>query len=188
MTRKYTQLMFTESVKQTQADFGSRKAGVKAENREMDDEHLSSSEIDFIAERDGFYQASVNGDGWPYVQFRGGPPGFLKALDDVTLAYGDYSGNRQFVSVGNLRENDRAALLFMDYANQRRLKIMVRTEVHTAEERPDLVALVKDPDYSGRIERVIVFAVEAFDWNCPLHITPRFTQAEWQAKSSDPLD
>ncbi len=186
MARKYTQLTFTDSVKRTQSHFGSRAAAANVEAWEIDDEHLSEDERAFIAERDGFYMATSNADGWPYLQFRGGPPGFLKVLDDSTMAYADFRGNRQYISAGNLAENERAALFFMDYANQRRLKVMARTKVFDAEERPDLLAQVQDSSYRARVERVVVFHVAAFDWNCPQHITPRFTAAEWSSASREP--
>ena len=181
MSRKYTQLTFTDSVKQAQTDFGSRTTAAKVEAWDVDDERFSENEKAFIVARDGFYMATANVDGWPYVQFRGGPAGFLKVFDDTTFGYADFRGNRQYISTGNLQENDRVALFFMDYVNQRRLKVMARTKIFTAEERPDLVTLVEDPNYRARIERVVLFHVVAFDWNCPKHITPRFTEAEWSA-------
>ena len=185
MSRKYTQITFTDSVKETQSKNGARKTAAKVEAWDIDDQHLSANETSFLAERDSFYMATVNEDGWPYVQFRGGPVGFLKVLDDTTLAYADFRGNRQYISTGNLSRNDRVALFFMDYANRRRLKVMARTEIIDAAERPDLVKQLEDPDYRARIERVVLFHIEAFDWNCPQHITPRFTEAEWSAMTED---
>lgn len=182
MARKYTQISFTDSVKQAQVDFAGRDAFHEVDDWEGDDEHLSKTEKAFISERDSFYMASVNRDGWPYVQFRGGLPGFLKVIDDQTLGYADFSGNRSYVSTGNLRENDRASLFFMDYAKKRRLKIMVRTEIFKAEENPELLGQVEDVGYRGRIERVVRFRVVAFEWSCPQHITPRFTEAEWSQR------
>ena len=181
MPRKYTSLTFTDSVKATQAHFGARTSGEKVESWEVDDDHLSALEASFIAERDSFYMATVNQDGWPYLQHRGGPPGFLKVIDNQTLGFADYRGNRQYISAGNLRENDRVALLLMDYPNQRRLKLMVHTEAFDAAARPDL-DLLQDESYSGRVERYVLFHIAAFDWNCPQHITPRFTATEWESK------
>ena len=181
MTRKYTDLTFTDAVKETQTHYGSRETAAKVEAWEVDDEHLTMREAGFIAERDGFYMATVNSDGWPYLQFRGGPTGFLKVLDDQTLAYADFRGNRQYISMGNLRTDERTALFFMDYAGRQRLKVMARSEVADAAERPDLLEQVTDPSYKARIERVVVFHVVAFDWNCPQHITPRFTEDEFAA-------
>ncbi|MFT4541863.1 MAG: putative pyridoxine 5'-phosphate oxidase superfamily flavin-nucleotide-binding protein [Planctomycetota bacterium] len=186
MSRKYTQLTFTDSVKQAQTHFGSRTMATNIEAWDIDDEHLSAEEKSFIAERDSFYMATVNAEGWPYLQFRGGPAGFLKVLDESTLGYADFRGNRQYISTGNLRENDQVSLLFMDYANRRRLKVMARTEVFDAEQRPDLMTRVEDPDYRARIERVVMFHVVAFDWNCPQHITPRFTESEWATVRQGP--
>lgn len=179
MPRKYAEIAYTESVKQTQAHYGSRTASGRRAAMDAEDTNLTTHEAEFIAERDSFYMATVNADGWPYVQFRGGPTGFLKVLDGKTLAYTDFSGNRQYISTGNLKENDRVSLFFMDYANRRRLKLMARTEVFEAADRPDLVEGLVDSDYGAAIERVVVFHVEAYDWNCPQHITPRFTALEW---------
>jgi hypothetical protein len=178
MTRKYPALTFTDSVKDAQRHYGSRSTAAKVEAWDLDDEHLSADEVRFIAARDSFYMATVNEDGWPYLQFRGGPPGFLRALDERTLGYADFRGNRQYISMGNLRADDRVSLFFMDYPGRRRLKLMARTEVFDADERPDLVERLADPTYKARVERVILFHVVAFDWNCPQHITPRFTQRE----------
>lgn len=181
MPRKYTDLTFTPSVKQTQTHYGVRSNAAKVERWDMDDEHLSERETTFIAQRDGFYMATVNSDGWPYLQFRGGPQGFLKALDPATLAYADFRGNLQYISMGNLRSDDRVALFFMDYANRQRLKLMARTEVVAAANHPDLLNQVQDPSYSAHVERVVLFHIVAFDWNCPQHITPRWTQEELAA-------
>ncbi len=178
MPRKYTEITFTDSVQQAQADFGSQAASRMA-GWDLDDEHLTAEEAQFIAARDSFYMATVNEDDWPYLQFRGGPPGFLKVLDERTLAYADFCGNQQYISTGNLRKNDRVALFFMDYPNRRRLKLIARTEVFNATARPDLLEQVRDPSYRARIERVVLFHVVAFDWNCPQHITPRFSEKEW---------
>lgn len=178
MRRKYTELTFTDSVVERQRHFGVRESAEKMEQVSIDDEHFSITELSFIAQRDGFYMATVNEDGWPYVQFRGGPKGFLKALDTTTLAYGDFRGNRQLLSMGNLRHSPRVSLFFMDYANKKRLKVMATTEVFDAAARPDLAAAVSDPAYKGKVERVVVFRLAAFDWNCPQHITPRFTAEE----------
>ena len=126
--------------------------------------------------------ATVSETGWPYLQHRGGPKGFLKVVGPGTLAFADFGGNRQFISVGNAAQNDRAALFLMDYAQRLRLKVLGRMKVHDlGDAPPELVFDVELPDYPGRIERVIAVAVEAFDWNCPQHITPRFTADEVRA-------
>ena len=181
MARKYTELTFTDSVQEAQTHYGSRATAAKVAAWEMDDEHLSDGEASFIAERDSFYMATVNEGGWPYLQFRGGPRGFLKVLDEQTLGYADFRGNKQYISTGNLRSDDRVALFFMDYPNRRRLKLMARTEVFDAAERPDLQDKLADPGYRARIERFVIFHVVAFDWNCPQHIAPRFTEEEFAA-------
>ena len=178
MARKYTELTFTDAVKQAQSHYGSRDSAAKVEAWDIDDRHLSDRESQFIAARDSFYMATVGEAGWPYVQFRGGPAGFVRVLDDTTLGYADYLGNRQYISTGNLRGDDRAALFFMDYANRKRLKVMAHTEVIDAAERPDLRARLEDADYRARVERLVLFRVVAFDWNCPQHITPRWSAEE----------
>ena len=178
MSRKYTELTFTPSVRAAQEHYGSRASAKRVEEWAIDDARLSADEQAFVAERDGFYMASVGENGWPYVQFRGGPVGFVKVLDEATLAYADFRGNRQYISTGNLSADDRVALFFMDYANRRRLKLMARAEIVDAADHPELLELVALDDYPARIERVVRFRVAAFDWNCPQHITPRFTLAE----------
>jgi len=122
--------------------------------------------------------ARVSETGWPYVQHRGGPKGFLKVLDDKTLAFADFRGNKQYISVGNLSVNDRVALFIMDYPNQTRLKLWARARIINQKEDPELVARLHDSAYDARVERAIVLTIEAFDWNCPQHITRRFTEAE----------
>ena len=135
----------------------------------------------FIEARDGFYQATVSESGWPYVQFRGGPSGFLKVIDAKTIGYADFGGNVQYLSVGNLNADARVALILMDYANRARLKIWGRARIVHAAEDAELVSAMTMPGYKARVERVIVISVEAFDWNCPQHITPRYTEAEVEA-------
>ena len=139
---------------------------------------FTPDEIAFIARRDSFYMATVSETGWPYVQHRGGPAGFLKVVDARTLAFVDYRGNRQYLSVGNLSADDRASLILMDYAGRARLKIFARVEVVALDADPALAALVADPAYRGKPERILRLHLVAFDWNCPQHITPRFTEAE----------
>lgn len=180
MPRKFPAITFTDSVKAAQTRYKSRANGARFEQWEMDDEHLGSAEIEFIHERDGFYVATVNEDGWPYVQFRGGPPGFVKALTPTALAYADFRGNRQYISTGNATANDRVSLFFMDYANQRRLKVLARATIIDADTDSALLASVAMGSYSAVVERVVRFDVAAFDWNCPQHITPRFTRAEFK--------
>jgi len=150
-------------------------------------DRLGAREIEFIAARDSFYLATVSETGWPHLQHRGGPAGFLKAVDAQTLAFADFGGNRQFVSVGNATRNDRVALFLMDYANRRRLKLLGHLAmVDYADAPPALAAQVALPGYAAQIERLAMIRVEAFDWNCPQHITPRHTAAEWRS-ATQPL-
>ena len=178
MSHKFFDLTFTPSVKRAQEHYGTRRNYERFESGEPDFFGLGEEEIEFINERDSFYLATVGENNQPYVQFRGGPPGFLKVLDARTLGYDDFRGNLQYISTGNLSVNDRAALILMDYPNQRRLKILARAEVKDAKDAPELAEQLKVPNYKARIERAVVLHVEAFDWNCPQHITPRFTIEE----------
>lgn len=177
MPKNFAEIAFTENVRAQQEKYGSRRSYARMEKTVRGTE-LSEAEAEFIAARDGFYMATVGETGYPYVQFRGGPQGFLKVLDAKTLAYADFRGNRQYISVGNLNGNDRAALILMDYAQPRRLKIYARIEVIEAKDAPALIAQLQAPEYEAEIERAMILHVEAFDWNCPQHITPRFTLAE----------
>ncbi|WP_201840612.1 pyridoxamine 5'-phosphate oxidase family protein [Microvirga zambiensis] len=164
---------------------------VRAAQASMESDHLwqdfkghrefnrfTHAEAQFIAQRDSFYMATVSESGWPYVQHRGGPPGFLRVLDEQRLACADFRGNRQYISLGNLAANDRASLFLMDYAGRRRLKIYAHVEVVDLAAAPDLAEKLVDPEYKAKVERAFVFHLEAFDWNCPQHITPRFTLAQ----------
>ena len=182
MARAFAEITFTPAVVAAQRRHGSRKgyAALEAATTPRRD-RLTATERQFIMARDGFYQATVTADGWPYVQFRGGSTGFLRVLDDRTIAYADFSGNKQYLSTGNLAENDRIALILMDYAGRRRLKLWGRARLVEAESDPFLVEQLADPDYPAVVERAVVITVEAFDWNCPQHITRRFTEAEIEA-------
>ena len=177
MAKNYLEIAFTDSVKAEQEKYGTRRQYERIEQIERGVE-LSFAEADFIQKRDGFYLATMGENDFPYVQFRGGEAGFLKVLDSKTLGYADFSGNKQYISIGNLTKNNRASLFLMDYANRQRLKIYVRIEVHEAADAPELIAKLENPNYKATIERALVLRVEAFDWNCPQHITPRFTIAE----------
>ncbi len=178
MSHKFFDLTFTPSVKAAQEHYGTRRNYARFEGGEPDFHGLSDAENDFIEARDGFYMATVNEDGQPYIQFRGGPVGFLKVLDDRTLGYADFRGNLQYISVGNLAANDKAALFLMDYPNQARLKLIVRVEVKDAKDAPEIIEKLTMPGYKAKIERAMILHVEAFDWNCPQHITPRYTIEE----------
>jgi uncharacterized protein len=139
---------------------------------------FTEAEAAFIAERDSFYMATVSESGWPYVQHRGGPPGFIRMFDEKTLAVPDFRGNRQYISLGNLNGDDRAALILMDYPHRRRLKIYAHIEAKDLGAEPELAAKLAMPEYRAKVERALIIHLEAFDWNCPQHITPRFSEAE----------
>lgn len=175
MPNKFHDIAFTPSVKRAQEHYGTRKHYAKFEAGRNSNYLLTDAEGDFVEQRDGFYIATAGETGQPYIQFRGGPVGFLKVLDQQTLGYADFRGNLQYISVGNLAANNKAAIFLMDYPNQRRLKILTTVEVHDAADRRDLIEKLADPLYDAKIERAIILKVEAFDWNCPQHITPRYT-------------
>ncbi|MEO0730617.1 MAG: pyridoxamine 5'-phosphate oxidase family protein [Pseudomonadota bacterium] len=173
MTHRYHELLFTPTVKAVQSALGSRDMlSADEEDEAIHRDELTPSEATFITLRDSFYMASTSSAGWPYVQHRGGPAGFVKVFDQKTIGFADFAGNRQYVSVGNLLDDDRASLFFMDYANRRRLKILGRAKFIDAEQR-DLLEQLIVPGYRARVERGVLIKVEAFDWNCPQHITPR---------------
>lgn len=177
MAYDYMDLAITPSVRAAQEANGSAHlwadfAGERSSTR------FTEAERDFIAARDSVYMASVSETGWPYVQHRGGPAGFLRVIDDQTLGCADFRGNRQYVSLGNLAANDRVSLFLMDYPNRRRLKIYARARAVDLAADPDLAAALSSPGYKAKVERGLLFRLEAFDWNCPQHITPRFTEGE----------
>jgi predicted pyridoxine 5'-phosphate oxidase superfamily flavin-nucleotide-binding protein len=181
MARAFAEIAFTPSVKAAQSQYGSRRANQGLEVAEDREDELTDVEREFIESRDSFYQATVTETGWPYVQFRGGPPGFLKVIDTKTIGFADFRGNVQYLSVGNINADGRIALILMDYPNRRRLKIWGRARVLHEADEARLLAALKITGYKARVERAIVIAVEAFSWNCPQHITPRFTEAEVKA-------
>ena len=178
MAVAFTKITFTPSVKDAQSLYGSRADYVGLEHGDDSGDALSHQETECIQARDSFYQATVSETGWPYVQFRGGPAGFLKVLDAKTIGYADFRGNRQYLSVGNINADGRIALILMDYPNRRRLKIWGRAKVVHESEDPGIVSRLEMPSYRARVERAVVITVEAYDWNCPQHITPRFTEAD----------
>ncbi len=183
MSRPFARIAFTPAVRAFQESRGLRPRPPGPDDvRGERGVRLTAAEAEFIAGRDGFYQATVSESGWPYVQFRGGPSGFLRVLDERTIAYADFRGNMQYVSAGNLAGDGRVALILMDYANRRRLKILGRARLVDAGDDPALVAKLEDPSYRAHVERAVVIAIEAFDWNCPQHITPRYTEAEFAAR------
>ena len=177
MDQNFTKFAFTPSVKNAQEKYGSRETYARME-RSGDRYLLTEREIPFIESRDSFFIATVGENGWPYMQFRGGPKGFLRILDKRTLGMADFRGNRQYVSVGNINSAHKACLFLIDYPTQKRLKIWAHAEVIESSQNPDLFAKVSLHDYKAVVERIMIFTIEAYDWNCPQHITPRFTYEE----------
>ncbi len=177
MSYGFLDVAVTPSVQAVQAEMGVDTFWKNFKGHRESDQ-FTEREIAFIAERDSFYMASVSESGWPYVQHRGGPPGFLKVVDDRTLAFADYRGNRQYISMGNLAANERTCLFLMDYPRRARLKIYAHVERLALDADPALTKLVTDGGYKAKLERILRLRLEAFDWNCPQHITPRFTEHE----------
>jgi len=187
MGRRFAELAFTPLVKEEQTLHGSRHLYERVEHSPDLGDRLGPDEEAFIRARDGFYMASVTETGWPYIQFRGGHVGFLHVLDDQTIAFADLRGNRQYISTANLKHDDRVALFFMDYPTQSRLKVLGRVTIHEGDaEAEKLIASLRVPDEKTPPERAIVIHVEAFDWNCQQHITPRYSEVEL-AKILEPM-
>ena len=186
MGRAYSDITFTPTVREIQSSMGSRAQYAFLDQMENRQDSLGRREIAFVEEMDHFYQATVSETGWPYVQHRGGPVGFLRLLDDKTLAFADYRGNRQYISIGNLAANDRAALILMDYPHRARLKIYAHVEIRDLAADPALAEALAVPGTKAKAERAIVLHLDAFDWNCPQHIVPRFTEGE-VAQAVQPL-
>jgi uncharacterized protein len=175
MTSHYRKVLFSPSVKRTQAAIGSRKAYSRDDGAADEADRLTEREVSFVAERDSFYMATNGFDGWPYIQHRGGPRGFVKVVTDRRLAFADFRGNRQFISVGNLSDDDRVALIFMDYVRRARLKMFGRVKAINLANDPALEEQLVDSAYGAVAERGLLIDIEAFDWNCAQHITPRYT-------------
>jgi len=176
----FGKLAFTPLVKELQERYGSRKQYERMEGSGASQDRLTDFEKEFLAGRDTFYLATTSSTGWPYVQHRGGPKGFLKVIDDRTLAFADYRGNKQYITTGNLLSDDRVAMILVDYPRQARLKILGRAEIFEGAKAEKWLARVRVQGYKATIERVFVIHVEAYDWNCPQHITPRYTAEEIQ--------
>ncbi len=177
MATNFASIAFSPAAKALQEKYGSRVAYKRVEEKSRYT-GLTEFEREFISQRDSFYMASIGENGYPYIQHRGGPKGFLKVVDDNTLAFLDFSGNKQYITVGNLATKSNVSLFLMDYPAQARLKIFAKAEAVDLNNRKDLQNLVALENYTARPERIILLYVEAFDWNCPQHITPRFTEAE----------
>ena len=175
MATKYLDLTFTDSVCRAQKQYYGR-AGVITGAPERDP--LSQAEAEFIAARDSFYLGSISESGWPYIQHRGGPQGFLRVIDDTTLAFADYKGNRQLLTTGNVSVNDRVALFLMDYKSRARLKILGHARVEDARVHPELVAQIAESNMRPSVERLVFIDVVSFDWNCPKYIAPRYSIGE----------
>jgi uncharacterized protein len=171
-------LVFTPLVKKLQERYGSRRQYERMEKSGEPQDRFTPFETQFLAERDSFYWATTGATGWPYVQHRGGPKGFLKVIDDHTLAFADFRGNKQYISTGNLLTDNRVAIIMLDYPRQARLKILGRVEIFEDDKAVDWLDRVRVPGEKTPIERVFVIHVEAYDWNCPQHITPRYTAEE----------
>jgi hypothetical protein len=178
VAEKYRELAFTDAVKKAQARYFGRAQRVEGAPER---DGLTEDEISFIQSRDSFYMATVSETGWPYVQHRGGKPGFLRVLNPGALAFADYRGNRQMISTGNLAVNDRTTLFLMDYPRRERLKILGHARVEDAREHPELVAQLAEPEVRPMVERLFFIDVVSYDWNCPQNITPRYTAAELES-------
>lgn len=177
MSYGFLDVAVTPSVRAAQARMGADRIWQNFKgHREFD--RFTDNEVAFIGDRDSFYLATVSETGWPYIQHRGGPRGFLRPVDDRTLAFADYRGNRQYISTGNLAADQRACLFLMDYPHRARLKIYAHVEILALEDDPSLTALVAMPDYKAKLERIFRLRLKTFDWNCQQHITPRFTGDE----------
>jgi predicted pyridoxine 5'-phosphate oxidase superfamily flavin-nucleotide-binding protein len=176
MAAKFMQMSLAPAVQAAQDRyFGRHHVVTDAPERDA----LTEGEAVFIAARDSFYMATTNADGWPYIQHRGGPVGFLKVLSPNLIGFADLKGNRQLLSTGNVNGDDRVALFLMDYPNRERLKILGHARVLDAREHPEIAdQLTPSPELRSRIERVFLIEVVSFDWNCPQYITPRYTEAE----------
>jgi predicted pyridoxine 5'-phosphate oxidase superfamily flavin-nucleotide-binding protein len=178
MTKSFGSLVFTPAVKALQERYGSRRQYARLEQLGDTRGGLGTDEREYLGERDTFYMASLGESGWPYVQHRGGPKGFLKVIDDTTLAFADFRGNKQYISTGNLLTDNRVALIVVDYPRQLRLKLLGRAEIFEGEKAKEWLPKVRDPEYRAVTERVYVIRIEAFDWNCQQHIIPRYTEEE----------
>lgn len=179
MGQNFSTFAFTESVKDAQSHYGSRDNYADME-QEPDRFTLTNKEIAFIESRDSFYISTVGENGWPYMQFRGGPQGFFKVLGERTIGYADFRGNRQLISTGNLNSGKKAMLFLIDYPTRQRVKIWTTCEIKDVADDPALAEQLIDPSYRGKVERLFVFTIQAYDWNCPQHITKRYSLEQIQ--------
>jgi predicted pyridoxine 5'-phosphate oxidase superfamily flavin-nucleotide-binding protein len=184
MPHRFAEIAFTPTVRKVQEQMGSRTSYARLDGGpETINHRLSEAEAGFIAARDSLYMATVGETGWPYIQHRGGPRGFVRVLDETTIGFADFRGNRQYVSVGNLMTDDRVSLFFMDYRNRTRLKLFGRATIVGLDDQA-ILSRLEAPDYRARVERGLLIKVEGFDWNCPQHITERFTLDEVRAMTA----
>lgn len=184
MPHRYAEIAFTPTVKKAQEELGSRNAYARMEGvLETRNHRLSEAEAEFIAARNSFYMATVGETGWPYIQHRGGPTGFVRVLDDATIGFADFRGNRQYISLGNLMTDDRVSLFFMDYPSRTRLKLFGRAKIVGLDDEATLSRL-ETPDYRARVERGFLIRVEGFDWNCPQHVVERYTLDDVRAMTA----
>lgn len=179
MARKFGEIAFTSEVQAAQEQRGSRQTYERYIANGPANDSVTSKLEEFIAQLDGFYLGTVGSNGYPYIQFRGGPSGFLKVLDEKTLGFADFSGNVQYITVGNLSGNDKAFLFLMDYRHRKRIKVWGRAEF--VEGDSNLIDRLRVPGYAAEIERAILFHVEAYSENCPQHIPIRYSEAEVEA-------
>ena len=175
MAKRYLQTVLTPSVQAAEDHYYGRHGAIGSAPEQ---DPLTDEERDFIQLRDSFYIATITENGWPYIQHRGGQPGFVRVLSPGELAFADYRGNRQLLSTGNLSANDRVALFFMDYPERLRLKILGYARVEDAREHPELVVQLTEPEIRPLVERLFFIRILSFDWNCSQYITPRYTAAE----------
>ena len=175
MAAKYLALTMTDAVCRAQTAYYGRAGKIAGA---PDRDPVGPAEAEFIAARDSFYLGSISESGWPYIQHRGGPKGFLRVVNETTLAFADYKGNRQLLTAGNLSVNDRVSLFLMDYRNRARLKILGHARVEDARAHPELVARLADPEMRPAVERLVFIDVVSFDWNCPKYIAPRYSFEE----------
>ncbi len=184
MTTRFMQTLFTPAVRATQDALGSRAMYASHDQKPSEPDILSDAEMRFISERDSFYMASNSQSGWPYLQHRGGPKGFMRIVDNRTLGFADFRGNRQYVSVGNMATDNRVCLFLMDYPNRSRLKLLGHMTVVEARDAADLGDVFAVEGYRAAVERYMLIRVEAYDWNCPQHITQRFTAEDMQPSTT----
>ncbi|ACU57764.1 pyridoxamine 5'-phosphate oxidase family protein [Chitinophaga pinensis] len=173
----YSSLAFTDAVRDMQEKLGSRKSYARLENRNYVD-GLTENEMAFISDRDSFYMATIGENGYPYIQHRGGPKGFVKVLNATQMGIIDYKGNAQYITVGNITDNNHVSVIMVDYPTRTRLKLYASARIVELEDDPVLYEQLRTDGYQFRPERMMLFDIDAYDWNCPQHITPRYSLEE----------